>query len=216
MKYGSTKPTVCDRGRGFDVSVINEGSTRRNTFGLFNAQQRIWQIGGRMEISAVPGKGTRIVVIAPPDGETSIPEKMEGSTNYHAEETIKECGPSDVCRVLIVDDHEVVREGLAKMLRLASDLKLVGKAADGPQAIELADKLDPDVILMDVTLGEMSGAEATRRILANNPKAKVIGLSIHNDAGVIEMMRQAGAIAYLSKSCHSNDVLDTIRNCFNN
>jgi len=117
----------------------------------------------------------------------------------------------EAVRVLIVDDHELVRQGLAKLILLASDLELVGKAADGQQAIELADKLKPDVILMDVALGEMCGIEATRQILMNNPGIKVIGLSIYTDTSVIEAMRRAGAVGYLTKNCTGNELLESIR-----
>lgn len=78
------------------------------------------------------------------------------------------------CRVLIVDDHKIMREGLAGLLQFQPEIEIVGEAADGPQAIELARAVDPDVIIMDVNLGGMSGIEAARRILA---KIRVLGSS---------------------------------------
>jgi len=105
----------------------------------------------------------------------------------------------------------MAREGLAKLIAIAGEFELAGKAVDGPQAIELADKLKPDVVLMDVTLGAMSGAETTRRILANNPQIKVIGLSMHTDKSVMQTMHQAGAVGCLTKSCTGEELLAALR-----
>ena len=104
-----------------------------------------------------------------------------------------------VHHVLIVDDHQIMRQGLVGLLQSEPDIEVVGQAASGPQAIELAGRLQPDVIIMDVNLGEMSGIEATREILARNKQIKVIGLSMCADAEVAAAMRNAGAVAYLTK-----------------
>jgi PAS domain S-box-containing protein len=215
--HGNIRLSISDEGKGFDATLMEERYPQENTFGLFSVQQRLWQIGGRMEIITAPGKGTKIVALVPDvANQSSVSRQEENEEKAERVEQIGTSGRSDVCRVLIVDDHEVVREGLSRLLRMAADIELVGKAADGRQAIELANALDPDVILMDVSLGEMNGAEATRRILAEHPNIRVIGLSVRDDQGVIDMMRDAGAAAYLTKSAHSKEILDTIRNCYNN
>ena len=117
------------------------------------------------------------------------------------------------CRVLIVDDHEVVREGLKRIFKSLQDIEMVGEAVNGPQAIELTERLKPDVVLMDVSLGDMSGVEVTRRILDQNPHVRVIGLSMRNDEETAGAMRAAGAAAYLDKSGSSKALIETIRNC---
>lgn len=99
------------------------------------------------------------------------------------------------------------------LLRFESDIEVVGEAADGPQAVELAGKLAPDAVIMDVTLGEMSGVEATRRILAANPSIKVIGLSMHTDKEIAGAMRDAGAAAYLTKGGPPEDLIAAVRAC---
>jgi DNA-binding NarL/FixJ family response regulator len=116
-------------------------------------------------------------------------------------------------RVLIVDDHKIVREGLAGLMQFESDIEVVGQAADGLQAIELSEKLQPDVVIMDVNLGEMNGVEVTREILARNPGVRVIGLSMHIDPDIARGMRDAGAAAYLNKGAPSDDLLAAIRAC---
>jgi DNA-binding NarL/FixJ family response regulator len=116
-------------------------------------------------------------------------------------------------RVLIVDDHQIMRQGLAGLMRYEPDIEVVGQAADGPQAIELAGRLQPDVIIMDVNLGEMSGIEATGKILARTPQIKIIGLSMYADPVVAAAMRKAGAVAYLTKGGPSEELAMTIRAC---
>ena len=114
-------------------------------------------------------------------------------------------------RVVLADDHQVVRQGLASLLRLEPGLEVVAEVADGPGAIDAAARLAPNVVLMDVNLGEMSGIEATRVITAHHPGVKVIGLSMHSDPEVARAMRAAGAVACLAKSGDFKDVVDAIR-----
>ncbi len=117
-------------------------------------------------------------------------------------------------RVLIVDDHKIMREGLRELLHLEKDMKVVGEAENGQQALQLAHELHPDVVVMDVNLGDaMNGVEATRRIHAENPDIVVVGLSMHSDPDVAEDMRDAGAAAYLPKGGPSVDLVKAIRSC---
>ena len=115
--------------------------------------------------------------------------------------------------MLIVDDHRLMREGLAKLFQFESDIEVVGQAADGLQAVELADRLQPDVVLMDVNLGRMSGIEATEKILARSPGTKVLGLSMHVDGQVAGAMRAAGATGYLTKDGPAEDLIAAVRAC---
>jgi len=115
--------------------------------------------------------------------------------------------------VLIVDDHRIVREGLRELLESEDDLDVVGEAADGRQAVALARRLAPDVVVMDVNLPELDGMEATRRILAERPDTRVVALSMHTDGSVARNMRNAGASAYLAKGVPTEDLIAAIRNC---
>ena len=102
-------------------------------------------------------------------------------------------------RVLVADDHPVLRRGLVDLLRDVPEIEVVGAAADGQQAVELAMQLKPDVVLMDVTMPRMDGIEATRRIVAALPGVRIIALSMHG-ADMAEAMLRARAAMYLSKS----------------
>jgi|GEM_PF-797743 len=211
---GEIKLIVQDKGKGFDPDVVRNRHSDEVSFGLFSIQERLAFIGGRMEIESAPARGTRIT-LAVPDGEAqqAAEETMEYAPGQDRSATIKMRRKPNLCRVLIVDDHRIMREGIAGLLQFASDIEVIGEAADGPRAIELAAELAPDVVIMDVNLGEMDGVEATRRIFAENPAIKMIGLSMHIDKDVAAAMRDAGAIAYLTKGGPSSDLIDVIRSC---
>jgi len=102
-------------------------------------------------------------------------------------------------RVLLADDQDIIRTGLTIILNHQPDLEVVGQAADGPQAVELARQLQPDVILMDIKMPQLNGIQATRRIVAAQPRTQIIMLTTYdNDDWVFDAIR-AGAIGYLLK-----------------
>nr|WP_320192029.1 response regulator transcription factor [uncultured Desulfobacter sp.] len=119
-------------------------------------------------------------------------------------------------KILIVDDHRAIREGLKVILQLESDFLIVGEAEDGKQAINLALALAPDVIIMDIDLGEMHGIEVTEQILSRQPDICVIGFSMHSDQDLARDMCKAGAKAYLSKNDSPDQLILAIRNCGQN
>lgn len=114
-------------------------------------------------------------------------------------------------RVLLADDHPIVRDGLMAVLELQSDMEVVGEAGDGPGAVEQALALKPDVVLMDLQLPGFSGAEATRQILAGSPQARILILTAYDsDEGILEAVR-AGASGYLLKGAPRNELVQAIR-----
>ena len=114
-------------------------------------------------------------------------------------------------KVLIVDDHEGFRDGLKAVINLEADMEVVGEAQDGEKAIVLTHELLPDIILMDMKMPAMDGAETTRRILAELPGMKILALSIYaNDEFMASMMR-AGAMGYILKGCDSEELTGIIR-----
>jgi two-component system response regulator NreC len=114
-------------------------------------------------------------------------------------------------RLLLVDDHDVVRSGLRMLLENEADLVILGEAGSGKQALELAAKLEPDVVIMDITLPDMSGIEVTRRIKQSHPKIAVVALTIHEDQQYFFEMLQVGASAYVPKRAAPNDLIAAIR-----
>jgi len=114
-------------------------------------------------------------------------------------------------RLLLVDDHAVVRVGLRMLLENEADLVIVGEADDAHQAIEMLDKTDPDVILMDISLPDLSGIEATRQIKSIKPDVAIIALTIHEDEEYFFKMLEAGASGYVPKRAAPEELLTAIR-----
>jgi DNA-binding NarL/FixJ family response regulator len=114
-------------------------------------------------------------------------------------------------RVMLADDHMVVRQGLSALIEGQSDMEIVGEAADGVEAVNLARRCSPDVILMDINMPKMNGLEATRIISAELPQTRIIGLSINDDPETIAAMQAAGAANHVGKDCGSRMLLTVIR-----
>nr|WP_319492805.1 response regulator transcription factor [uncultured Desulfobacter sp.] len=117
----------------------------------------------------------------------------------------------NVIKILIVDDHKAIREGLKVILQLEPDFLIVGEAEDGKQAINLAQTLAPDVIIMDIDLGEMHGIEVTQQILSRQPDIGVIGFSMHSDQDLARDMCEAGAKTHLNKNDSPDQLILAIR-----
>jgi two-component system response regulator NreC len=114
-------------------------------------------------------------------------------------------------RILLADDHTVVRDGLRALLEKQPDMTVVGEAADGRDSVRLAEEQSPDVVVMDIAMPNMNGIEATRRILAANPRTNVVMLSMHQDESYVLRSLKAGAKGYLLKDSLRSDVIEAIR-----
>jgi DNA-binding NarL/FixJ family response regulator len=119
--------------------------------------------------------------------------------------------PVKKIRVLIAEDHTIVRQGLSALLRTESDLEVVGEASDGLEATELAKKLVPDVVLMDVAMRNLNGLEATRQIKKSFPQMKVLVLTVYDNEEMIFQILKAGASGYLVKDSAMTELVSAIR-----
>ena len=115
------------------------------------------------------------------------------------------------CKIVLADDHKLLRAGLRALLEKESDLEVVAEADSGRSAVELAMKLSPGIIVMDISMPDLNGVEATRQITSRNPAIKVIALSMHADRHFVEGMLQAGASGYLLKDCAHDEFIRAIR-----
>jgi DNA-binding NarL/FixJ family response regulator len=114
-------------------------------------------------------------------------------------------------RILLADDHQILRQGLAALLTKESDMQVVGEASDGRTALTLAKELKPEIVVMDVAMPDLNGIDATRQILAEIPQTKIIALSMHSDKRFVVGMLKAGASGYLLKHCALEELVNAIR-----
>ncbi len=114
-------------------------------------------------------------------------------------------------KVLLADDHFIIRQGLKNILKHENWLEVVGEAEDGRQVLKMAKNLNPDIVIIDIGMPELNGIEATRQIRNTNPDTKILALSIHNSIQFIEEMLDAGASGYLLKDCAVEELIKAIK-----
>ncbi|GBL45559.1 DNA-binding response regulator, LuxR family [Sulfuriferula multivorans] len=114
-------------------------------------------------------------------------------------------------RVLLVDDHKLLREALRYLLNMEEDIEVVGEAGNARDALDVAARVDPNIVIMDISMPGMDGIEATRQLIAQQPGVKVIALSGHSEWDFVDEMLNAGASGYVSKAAPGNELLNAIR-----
>lgn len=222
MEVRSTNGTIHirveDCGNGFDYDGLRCSQGRAAGFGLFNIEDRLAFIGGSMRVRSSPGNGCCVQLTAPmeiPLGPSNFVLAFKESAN---QQLMGKAGTGSAhrfdqgceIRILLADDQKLIREALANLLHGYQGLAIVGQAVNGREAIQLSAQLAPHVVLMDVTMPELDGVEATKKITRDFPHIRVIALSIHNDADTRQQMTEAGASAYLSKTGSPDTLIETI------
>ncbi len=204
---------VADEGLGFDPQT-HAGPARG---GLAIIRQWLEKAGGSLEIHSAPGEGTLVILQAPARSEAAVPSEPAAPTRARPPErpvkgeSAELTGEVPKIRVLLADDHAVVRDGLRRLLQIQPDIEVVAQAADGIEAVDLALQLRPDVIVLDANMPKLNGIQAARRILASLPAARIIGLSMYTAADMDLAMRQAGACDYLTKTSSPENVVAAVR-----
>jgi CheY-like chemotaxis protein len=212
--------SVSDQGRGFDPCALEQWSTKTG-IGIIRIRERANRLGGRLTIDSGPGKGSRFTLLIPlsPVHPPPSPQLLPFNACPHVGPPgppHSTMGGAHAIRVLFADDHKVMRQGLIQLVANQPDIHVVGEAANGRIAFELARQLQPDLIVMDVSMPEMDGIMATRLIKTEMPKVRVVGLSMFEDEQVTQAMRLAGADAFISKTSSSAELLRTIYSVIQN
>lgn len=208
---GRLEITVADEGRGFNAGAFMGGGSSGCGCGLFSVRERITALGGELRIESSPGCGTSVTLFMPfSPGQVAAPVAVPRPDSSSGARAVS--GGSRA-RVLVADDHEMVRAGLSNLLSQDPCLEVVGEARNGWEAVTLARQLRPDVIVMDIKMPEMDGIEATRIIRAEFPGVIVIGLSAFGNDGFRPEMLDAGAADLLDKAEASATLRDRISSC---
>lgn len=220
---------VHDDGCGFDLAAAAAAGTPHggisSKFGLLSIQERMRALGGAFDIQSAPGQGTTATLSLPlaqpvgvkreASGEGDEAERSglmafkKGSASALASRLTPDV--SRVVRVLLVDDHIMVRQGLRAVLESYADIELIGEAANGEEALQLADQHRPSVVVMDISMPGMNGIEATSEIKNRYPETVVIGLSVNADEENKEAMKRAGAVCLMTKEAAVEELYDAIQ-----
>jgi len=114
-------------------------------------------------------------------------------------------------KILLVDDHQILRDGIRSLVKGYDDMEVIGEAADGREALDMVEKLSPDVVIMDISMPDLNGIDATRMIINEAPDIKVIALSMHHDKQFVSEIFKAGASGYLIKDSAFDELEHAIR-----
>jgi len=208
--------TVEDDGVGCSPDII-EARGRGEGFGLFNIRERLHILGGTLGVEAAPGEGCRIRMELPLEGAAddagarSVDSPLEpGAKPSPAAKEEPSLAQGSGLRVMLVDDHRMLRDGLVGLLKNEPGIHVIGEAGDGREALELMPTLNPDVVVMDVSMPRMNGVEATRRLRAEYPHVRIVALSMHAEADLAAEMIAAGAETYVAKGGPASALIGAI------
>jgi PAS domain S-box-containing protein len=218
QESGSLRIEVRDEGVGFDLEGDIQTSIS-SKFGLFSIRERMRALGGHFHLQSAPGEGATATLILPLTGspETKVLSPLKDSSQSLLRAQVdspQQSNPttqhSNRIRVLLVDDHAMVRQGLRTVLDSYPDLDVVGEAWNGQEAVASAERLQPSIVVMDINMPIMNGIDATTEIVARYPDIVVIGLSVQAGGANEEAMKKAGAAILLTKEAAVDELYQAI------
>ena len=204
---------VIDEGKGFDTTKLETVKSQ----GLRNIREKLDLMDGKIIIKSQPGQGSHFILQVPTNNDlgTATADDVEQDTaDYLVNEPayhFKVSELEDTISVLVVDDHQVMRNGLVRLLREESNFNIIGEAGNGVEALDFVRNIQPDVIIMDVTMPKMDGIEATRLIHQEYPGIHIIGLSMHEEQEYSSLMKKAGASDLLNKGGPAEELFAAVQ-----
>ena len=212
---------IGDFGRGIQQETLNArlGSIAPIGVGIQGMTERMRQLSGKLEITSRANKGTLVTATLPMaylrtsgSQDVAVPE-----ADPRPRAGNRKSGPKqnvELKRILVVDDHEMLRRGVCTLLETELGLEICGQAVDGQDAIEKAAALKPDLVIIDVDMPVLNGLAATREILRNRPQTKVLVFTVHESDQIVKDIYAAGAHACLSKDKGGRNLLRVIKELF--
>jgi CheY-like chemotaxis protein len=187
--------------------------------GIQGMRERVRQLSGTLEITSRPGKGTLVKAVLPVSTRrTEISESFEDPKIQEASLVPMEGTPESNSwrkRILIADDHDVLRRGIRTMLESDPDLEVCGEAVDGQDALEKTLAQAPDLVILDINMPVMNGLDVLRQIVRHRPQTKVLAFSVHDSKQIVEEILAAGAHGYLSKTTAGQHLVHEVRSLLN-
>ncbi|MBA2679946.1 MAG: response regulator [Ktedonobacteraceae bacterium] len=192
---------INDDGVGFDPQQrLTESSVMSSGFGLIVMSERARAAGGQLHVSSWPGNGTRIEAVF----SRELRESVTDTVNVRSQAPL-------IARILVVDDHMLIRQGLIELLKKIEGLSVIGEAGDGDAAVDAVRRLHPDLVLMDMRLPGIDGAAATKQLLSEYPDLHIIMLTNSDDKNDLARAIEAGAHGYILKEASIEQLAETIR-----
>ena len=227
QEHGRLRIDIADKGCGFDLVVLPADyviTAMSSKFGLYSIRERMKALGGSFELTSAPGKGTSVTLVLPIDESARVSDQRSGPSEiapdgHHSSGIPTENGEivpiphepvQQRIRVLLVDDHAMVRQGLRSVLDHYPKIEVVGEACNGEEAIAAATALKPTIVLMDINMPKMNGIDATTAIKARFHDMRIIGLSVHAGGANEKAIIQAGASMLLTKEAAVDELYQAI------
>lgn len=200
LTNGHVRIVVEDDGPGFDVAKLDRSDRNEGGFGLFTLRQRVEQFRGELQIDSTIDVGTRFSITVP--NPSTIPVETP--------DAVEDVPPQVVKRIVLIDDSHAVRRMFSKLLARESGLELVAVAATGEEGLRVTRETQPDVVLTDFTLPDMTGIDVIKALHGEYPGLRIIGISMHEPEDIAEPMIAAGADCYLRKDLPMDEIVRVI------
>jgi two-component system, NarL family, sensor kinase len=209
---GELKLEIGDSGKGMPTEAAKGGDGALLGVGIQGMRQRIRQLSGRLEIASKLGKGTIVQALLPLD-ELRLQASSDDESPSHERGQRPKPSKDDISRrrVLIADDHELLRRGVRSMLENETDFQVCGEAIDGMDAVEKTLSLHPDLVILDINMPSLNGLAVVRQILRARPETRILVFTVHDSEQTQQESLVAGAHGYLSKGRAGRDLIDAVR-----
>lgn len=207
------KLEVGDFGKGMPVekSRVKRGELAPLGVGIQGMRQRIRQFSGTLEIASRAGKGTVVLALLP---VRELRLQNEDKSHHPPDQQVRGSGPEEARskrRILIADDHELLRRGVRSMLENETGWEVCGEAVDGADAVEKALVLNPDLVVLDINMPSLNGLAVVRQILRARPETRILVFTVHGSDQTMQETALAGAHGFLSKGKAGRDLIDAVR-----